>query len=128
MFDEWLMRQIELKNFGAIYAQVVKDNSLSMFCGVVADAVYKEINNPDGDCDFCLCILQAMLDKGWRWSEVNNEIHRLLPLRFQLDRFGVPVANRDRYYGSERCVKAALSLGTDMTPDDLVVQAILGDF
>ena len=60
MIDEMLVRQIELNNFGAIYAQVIKDNSLNMFCGVVADAVYKEINNPDGDCDFCLSILQVM--------------------------------------------------------------------
>ncbi len=77
---EWLERQLELNNFGAIFDKIVRDNSLQGICGTVADAVYKEFDDPDSDRTFCLRIIQAMLDKGWHWSNIRDDIHRLLPL------------------------------------------------
>jgi len=123
MLDEWLMRQIALRNFGAIYTQVARDNSLCMFRGTIADAIYKEIDDPGGDREFCLSTLRAMLDRGWQWSNTRKDIHRLLPLHCQLERLGVPGAERKRYYDSATCVTAASTWGSDMTVNDF--QALL---
>ena len=112
---EWLMRQISLKNFRAIYSQVVKDDSLRMFCGTIAEAIYKEIDDPAGDREFCLSTLQAMLDKGWRWSNTRAVVHRLLPLHCQLEGLGVPGAERNQFYGSVACGSAARTLGNAVT-------------
>ena len=118
---EWLMRQIALRNFRVIYSQVVKDNSLIMFCGTIAAAVYAEIDELDGDRVLCLSILQTMLDNGWRWSNTREEIHRLLPLHCQLEKFGIPGAERNRYYDSVACVLAASTLGSGMTVEGFQV-------
>ncbi len=119
MLDEWLVPQIASRNFSVIYDHVVKDDSLSMFCGTIAKAIYKEIDDPEGDRKFCLSVLQAMLDRKWRWSNVRADIHGVLPLHRQLEMLNVPGAERNQFYGSAICVSAPSTLGIDMTLNEL---------
>jgi|GEM_PF-6650433 len=118
MLDEWLVPQIASRNFRVIYEHVVKDDSLSMFCGSIAKAIYKEIDDPEGDRKFCLSTLQAMQDRKWRWNDIRIDIHGLLPLHRQLEILNVPGAERAQFYGSAVCVFAASNLGSDMTVND----------
>jgi len=115
---EWLMRQIALRNFRAICTQVARDNSLSKFCGTIAGAIYKEIDDPTGDREFCLSTLHAMLGKGWLWNDTREDIHRLLPLHLQLEKLSVPGAERNQYYGSVACVSAANIWDSEMSVND----------
>ena len=121
------MRQISLRNFRAIRSQLVRDNSLSKYSATLAEAVYAEIDNPDGDCHFCLGILQVMQEKGWRWSNEREDIHRLLPLHRQLERLNVPATNRNQYYRSTACVFVANTLGSDMTINDFLALCSRGE-
>jgi len=120
----WLAVRVDANNFSAIHERVAMDNSLMGICGEIAAAVYKKFDNPDGDSAFCLNILQTMLDKGWRWSNAREDIHRLLPLHCQLERLVVPYTERARYYDSSACVLAANTLGNAMTMNGF--RALLG--
>lgn len=116
---EWLERQIEANNYNAIYERIIQDDSLQEYCQRVANAVYDAIDDPAGDCDFCLSIIQAMRFKRWQWSCQRTDILLLLPLHRQLNRLDVPVTERNQYYTSDDCVEAAITLGNVMRMRDL---------